>query len=382
MKNNAQRLVYAVSSVMVLLSACTAVPLTPPAPVVNAQAQTTGGLPGNVTVASAEENKSPAVIAAAPNPPRPVKVLIVTLYGPEAQAWQPKLTWTQTYKIPGLSANFPTVQCTADDVCLMTTDMGHSNAAASAMAIAFSNFFNLQKAYIFITGVGGINPNVGSVGSATWARYVVDFGLAHEFDAREKPDYWQVGYFGIKSPDPDTKPPLRYGTELFQVDETLLQKALQLSRSATLTDTPEAQAYRAKYPQSTAQAAPSVIQCDTASGDTYWHGDILGSWASKWVSLLTDGKGNYCTTQQEDNAVFEGLKRGAAAGRLQLSRVAVLRTGSNFERPHPNQSALDSLNTKSGGYPAATANLYNAAWPVVSDILKNWPVWKDGVPSL
>ncbi|MDZ5457158.1 purine-nucleoside phosphorylase [Azohydromonas lata] len=369
-------------SVVLALSACTAVPLQGPAPLVTAPTQPAGGLPSNVTVASMEEARLPAVIATAPVSPRPVKVLIVTLYGPEAQAWQPKLTWTQTYKVPGLSANFPTVQCTADDICLMTTDMGHSNAAASAMAIAFSNFFDLKKAYIFITGVGGINPNVGSVGSATWARYVVDFGLAHEFDAREKPDHWQVGYFGIKSPDSDTKPPLRYGTELFQVDEVLLQKALQLSRRAMLADTPEAQAYRAKYPQTSAQAAPSVIQCDTASGDTYWHGDILGSWASKWVSLLTDGKGNYCTTQQEDNAVFEGLKRGAAAGRLQMNRVAVLRTGSNFERPYPGQSALDSLNTKSGGYPAATANLYNAAWPVVSDIVKNWAQWKDGVPGL
>ncbi|WP_157269762.1 purine-nucleoside phosphorylase [Azohydromonas aeria] len=351
--------VGATVSILAILSACTAVPLqpsTPPEP-------------------SAPTAKPPVSQA------RPVKVLLITLYGPEAQAWQPKLRWTQTYKIPGLSTNFPAIQCTDDDICLMTTDMGHANAAASMMAVAFSPQFDLSKSYFIVTGVGGMNPNVGTVGAATWARYVVSFGLAHEFDAREKPASWDTGYFGIKSPDPDTKPPLRYGNEVFQVDEALLQKALSLSRGAILVDTAEAKLYRAKYPQAAARAEPSVIQCDTASGDTYWHGEMLGNRAAKWVSLLTDGQGNYCTTQQEDNAVFEALKRGANAGRLELKRVAVMRTGSNFDRQAPGQSALDSLNTKSGGYPAATANLYNAAWPVVRDIVANWGQWRVGVPG-
>ena len=55
----------------------------------------------------------------------------------------------------------------------------------------------------------------------------------------------------------------------------------------------------------------------------------------------TDGKGTYCTTQQEDNATYEALRRGAAAGRLDLKRVAVLRTGANFDRPHPGQTDAD-----------------------------------------
>ncbi|MGV3623580.1 MAG: hypothetical protein ACO1OB_22360 [Archangium sp.] len=64
-----------------------------------------------------------------------------------------------------------------------------------------------------------------------------------------------------------------------------------------------------------------------------------------------------------------------------MKRVAVMRTGSNFDRQAPGQTALDSLNTKSGGYPAATANLYNAAWPVVRDIVANWSQWRVGVPG-
>ena len=63
-----------------------------------------------------------------------------------------------------------------------------------------------------------------------------------------------------------------------------------------------------------------------------------------------------------------------------LRCMPVSRAAPNFERPHPGQSALESLNTKSGGYPAATANLYNAAWPVVRDIVSNWEQWRVGVP--
>src|SRR5262249_51176455 len=128
-------------------------------------------------------------------------------------------------------------------------------------------------------------------------------------------------------------------------------------------------AYRAQYPQPAARRAPSVIQCDTVSGDTYWHGALLGARAAAWTQILTDGKGRYCTTQQEDNATFEALRRGAAADLIDGRRIAVLRTGSNFDRPHPGQSAYDSLKASSGGFRAAIANLARAGAPLVTEIV-------------
>jgi purine nucleoside permease len=168
---------------------------------------------------------------------------------------------------------------------------------------------------------------------------------------------------------------------VFRLDEALLQRALILSRAAVLEDNDTARAYRARYPQAAARAAPTVRQCDTLGGDTWWHGERLGERASAWTRLLTDGQGTYCTTQQEDNATYEALKRGAAAGKLDLRRVAVLRTGANFDRPHPGQTAQQSLAAQSGGFPISTANLYRAAWPLVSDIVARWPAWRDGVPA-
>ena len=313
--------------------------------------------------------------------PRPVKVMVITLFGPEAAPWLAQLPLKQAVRVAGLSAAYPDVRCTESGICVMTTGMGHANAAASTMALVLSPQFDLSHTYFVVTGIAGIDPNVGTLGAAAWARYLVDFGLQQEFDVTEAPPQWQGGYVGIGAADPSTKPKLAYGTEVFQLDEALLQRALALSRGARLEDNDSAAAYRKQYPQAAAQAAPGVLQCDTLAGDTWWHGARLGERASAWTRLLTDGKGTYCTTQQEDNATYEALRRGAAAGRLDLHRVAVLRTGANFDRPHPGQTAQESLAAQSGGFPISTANLYHAAWPLVSDIVTRWPQWREGVPA-
>lgn len=321
------------------------------------------------------------VVAGKAPAPRPVKVMVITLFGPEAAPWLGRLHVTHSVKVAGLSADYPEVKCTDDGVCVLTTGMGHANAAASTMALALSPQFDLSHAYFVVTGIAGIDPEQGTLGSAAWARYLVDFGLQQEFDSRDAPAGWGGGYVGIGAADPATKPKLDYRTEVFQLDEALLQRALALSHGAALQDDPTAAAYRKLYPQPAAQAAPGVLQCDTLAGDTWWHGEHLGARATAWTRLLTDGKGRYCTTQQEDNATYEALRRGAAAGRLDIKRVAVLRTGANFDRPHPGQTAQESLNAQSGGFPIATANLVQAAWPLVSDIVAHWPQWRAGVPA-
>jgi purine nucleoside permease len=251
--------------------------------------------------------------------------------------------------------------------------MGHSNAAASVAALVFSGKFDLTSSYFLIAGIAGIDPTQGTLGSAAWARYLVDFGIAWEVDARAIPARWSTGYLGINTHAPGEKPALDYRTEVFQLDEALLQAALALSRTGTLSDSPEAAAYRAHWDIAPANQPPAVVQCDTAAGDTWWHGALLEKQAQDWTRLLTDGLGTYCTTQQEDNATFEALTRGAEAGKLKAARVAVLRTGSNFDRPYPGQSAYDSLATSiSGGFVPATQNLFNAGAPLVRDIVENW----------
>jgi purine nucleoside permease len=310
---------------------------------------------------------------------RQVKLLIITMFQAEADVWLKPLALDQETSVPGLSPDYPTVKCSAQDVCLMTTGMGHSNAAASVAALIFSRQFDLSQTYFLIAGIAGIDPKVGTIGSVAWARYLVDYGIAHEIDAREMPKRWPYGYYGIDANGPKAKPELAYRTEVFRLDEDLLQWAVALSRDVVLDDNDKARAYRRHY-SGPGRRPPTPLQCDTATGDTYWHGRHLGDRAEQWVKLLTDGQGTYCTTQQEDNATYEALKRGAGAGLLDTRRVAVLRSGANFDRPYKGQTAFASLNAASGGYDAARNNLVLAGMPLVQEILTHWEIWRTGIP--
>jgi len=235
-----------------------------------------------------------------------------------------------------------------------------------------------------VAGIAGIDPEHGTLGSAAWARYVVDLGLAHEIDARELPPGWTDGYFGVMTGGPDEVPKLEYGTEVYRLDEALLQRALALSRQAKLEDADDLRAYRRHYPQAAASHPPSVIQCDTLTGDTWWTGRRLAEHARRWTRLLTHGQGVYCTTQEEDNAVLAALSRGAESKWLDLRRVAVLRSGSDFDRPYPGQKALatlvDQRDLNDSGTIAA-ANLVHAGMPLVDAIVAHWDEWRQGVPA-
>lgn len=311
------------------------------------------------------------------------KVVIISMFGPEGQVWLDQLGPWRSIAVPGLSPDYPVVNCNRADVCVLTTGMGHTNAAASVMALVFSNKFDLSRTYFLVSGIAGINPEIGTVGSTGWARYLVDFGVQWEIDAREIPADWSGGYLGINTRSPTDKPPLDYRTEVFRLDEALLQKAFALSRQVTLADGPEAQAARAHFPSAPANQPPTVLLCDTVAGDTWFSGTLLGQRATEWTRILTDGAGVYCTTQQEDNATYEALKRGAAAGLLDLKRLAVLRAGSDFDRPYPGQSAADNLvnYASQGGFLIALQNLFLTGNPLVQDITTRWHAWRDGVPA-
>jgi purine nucleoside permease len=313
--------------------------------------------------------------------PLPVRVMIVSMFGPEGQVWLDHRELKQAITVPGLSPDYPAVHCGADGVCLLTTGMGHSNAAASVAALVFSHQFDLRETYWLVAGIAGIDPHQGSLGSAAWARYLVDFGIQWELDAREAPAGWPGGYLGINTKNPGEKPPLDYRTEVFQLNEALLQRAVALSRSVALTDSAAMQKARAAYPPP-ANAPPSVLQCDSEAGDTWFSGTRLGERAEAWTKLLTDGHGTYCTTQQEDNATYEVLKRATAAGLADDQRVAVLRAGSDYDRPPPGGSDADNLLNyqAQGGFLPALANLYLAGNPLVEEIAGHWAAWQKGVP--
>jgi purine nucleoside permease len=337
-----------------------------------------------ITVAwsgTAEASVSDAPLATAP---LEVKVLIVNMFQLEAAPWIEALHTDRQVAVPGLSADYPLVRCNAAAVCQMTTGMGHASAAASMMAVLYSGKFDFRKSYIIIAGIAGIDPARGTIGTAAWARYAVDVGIAHEIDARELPVGWKDGYFGVMTDSPDAVPKFDYRSEVFKLDESLLQRAFTLSKSAVLEDSEDVRAYRKHYPAAPANQPPKVVICDTATSDTWWVGERLSDHARHWTELLTRGAGDYCTTQQEDNATLTALARASLSALMDLRRVAILRSGSDFDRPYPQQKVLDGLRSQlkiKGTIRISTHNLVDAGMPLVDDIVQHWDQWKNSVPA-
>ena len=100
-----------------------------------------------------------------------------------------------------------------------------------------------------------------------------------------------------------------------------------------------------------------------------------------YARLVTNGEANPCTTQQEDSATLTALKRGAEAGLIDFTRIAVLRTAANFDREAPGQSAAESLRARSGGYVPSVANAHRLSAKLANAIVEDWATWSVGPPK-
>lgn len=325
---------------------------------------------------------SAAVPALAKPKPLAPRVLVITMFDAEAKPWLEQAGLTREVKLPGLAPRYPALHCTADaTLCMATTDMGYANAASVTAALVLSERLDLRRSYVIVAGIGGIDPAWGTLGSAHWARYVVDGGLSYALDPRQAPDGWASGLLALGAPRPGEKGDWNAGTELYRLDEALLQRAYALTRGVELLDSDAARSYRAQYPSAPGNAPPQVSICDTLSSDTYWHGTRMAAAMATQVAVVSDGKARVCTTQMEDNATLTALKRGAEAGRLDFRRIAVLRTGSNFDREAPGQDVAESLHATSGGFLPATTNAYRVADALARTIVSDWAHWRDGLPE-
>jgi len=328
--------------------------------------------------------------------PLKVRVFVITMFdipfiGVETLRWIQNQNLTMDIEVPGLSPNFPYVHCkppgTSDphtsDLCAITTDQTFTNAAPSMMATIFSGLFDFSLTYFMVAGIAGVDPADGTLGSAAWAHYVVNYGLAYEIDARQMPPTWPYGYTGFGPVPPGSYPTRLIGLEVFELNSNLMQIAYDLTKNLNLevNDNPTAQAYRANYPNPPANQPPTVIQCDSTAIDTYWHGSDLSQRSNDWTYLLTNGTGNYCMTNEEDSATMSALNRGYIAGLLDFSRVMVLRTASNFDQPYPGETAWESINANSGGFFPSCENAYYVGSVMALEIINHWHQYKDGVPG-
>jgi purine nucleoside permease len=262
----------------------------------------------------------------------------------------------------------------------LTTGESEINAAVTISSLVASPLFDLKKTYFLIAGIAGVNPKYGTLGDVAFCKYAVQVALQYEFDAREKPSDFPTGYLPQGSFVPDQYPKFIYGTEVFEVNEALRGIAVSLaSTGLPFNDSFHAIAYRANYapqgigPYVAATKKPGIITCDVVTSDVYFSGALLGEAFENTTKLFTNGSGVYCMTAQEDNATLEALLRAAITKHVDFSRIIVMRTASDFDRPYPGQTPADNLlYANQGGFDPAIQNIYIAGIKVVQGILAEW----------
>jgi purine nucleoside permease len=325
-------------------------------------------------------------LAASLPKPIPVKVVVVTMFergedtgdAPgEFQFWVEREHLDRIIPVP---AGYHDVRMNKDGVLGMVTGVGTAKAAASVMALGLDPRFDLSKAYWLIAGIGGGDPADVSLGSAVWAEHIVDGDLAYEIDAREIPADWPTGYVPLRKTKPYELPmKAEFEGEFYTLNPKLVDWAYQLTRGIKLEDTAKLQASRARFPDfPNAQKPPFVAKGDAMSGSTFWHGARMNEWANRWVAYYT--RGNYMISAMEDTGSLQSLTFLSKAHKMDISRVLVLRTVSNYDMQWHGATAAESLETMTFGAYSAYLPALEAAervgHAVISKLLETWP----GVP--
>ncbi|WP_260703917.1 purine nucleoside permease [Edaphobacter flagellatus] len=275
-----------------------------------------------------------------------------------------------------------------DGVLGVLTGVGTARAAATIMALGQDPRFDLSHAYFVVAGIAGIDPAMGSIGSAVWSDYIVDGDLAHEIDAREIPKDWKTGYVPLGKSTPYEQPrTARFGDDgnVYHLNPSLVDWAFQLTKDIKLEDTPAMAERRQQFEGAAAKRPPFVLRGANLSASTFWHGKLMNQWAHDWVSYQTDGKGTYAVCGMEDTGTLQSLTWLARAGKVDINRVLVLRTASNYDQQRPGKTAAESLaETKIRQYSAYMPSLdaaYRVGHVVVDNLVTNWNKTRDSIPS-
>jgi len=274
-----------------------------------------------------------------------------------------------------------------DGVMAILLGGGIPNATASIMALGMDDRFDLSQAYWLIAGIAGGDPEDMSLGSAAWARHVVDGDLLYEIDGREIPEHWPYGMIPLGASEPVDDPNDIYtgwtlDTIAFSLNPELVNWAFSVTQDLDLGDAPGIASFRkvyATYPQ--AQRPPFVTIGDTLSSSTYWHGALLNQWANDWMVLYRGEDANFMTSNMEDSGTMTALHRLARLQIIDVDRVLVLRTASNFTMPPEGKTAVWS---KTQPYPdngvPALETAFVVGNTVVQALLDGWARYENELP--
>ena len=325
----------------------------------------------------------------------PIKVVVMAMFERgeptgddpgELQRWLEGLDISTTLPFEAGESN---LYLTDDGVLTVLLGGGIPNATATVMALGYDERVDVSKAYWLVAGIAGGDPDDLSLGSAAWARHVVDGDLLYEIDGREIPDDWPYGLIPLGAKEPTQNPEDIYGgwtldTIHFALNPSLVDWAYSLTKDAPLPDAPGISEFRKLYPESSAASQPPFVTIgDTLSASTYWHGEMLNTWANDWLKLYAGSDANFMTSNMEDSGTLTAIHRLDRVGRADADRVLVLRTASNFTMPPPGKSAAWS---KSAPYPdngiPSIDTAYSVGRIVVDALVAGWGQYETELPSV
>jgi purine nucleoside permease len=335
----------------------------------------------------------PVFSAAAAAKPRPiqVKVVVIAMFEQgadtgdapgELQYWVERDHLDRIYDLPSA---YHAARMNAQGEMAVLTGQGTAHAAATIMAVGLDPRFDFSHAYWIVAGIAGGSPDRISLGSAAWARWVVDADLGYEIDAREIPPDWPTGYLPLRKKLPYEEPAEPLDGQMYALNANLTEWAYNLTRGIDLGDSDNLKEIRSHFDGAAAQKPPFVTLGDEISSSTYWHGKLMDAWATRWMQYFTGGKGTFDTTAMEDTGTLQSLSFLAHAGKVDLNRVLVLRTVSNYDRQAEGLSAAESLaRQRIGAYAAYLPSLesaYKVGHTVVSELLTHWPQYERAAPA-
>jgi purine nucleoside permease len=322
--------------------------------------------------------------------PIPVKVAVVVTFEVgadtgdrpgEFQFWAERETWAGKVAVPGV--DHPVLL--GDNGVIGVVAGTTSRASNQIMALVLGGQFDFSKTYWLINGIAGVDPAVASIGSAAWARYVIDGDIAYEIDSREAGAGWPYAIMPIGSTVPNQKPHAE-GWEpspmAYPLNPGLAAWAYGLTRQVPIPDTADITAYRAMYQgYPNAQRPPFVLLGETFGSNRYWHGQVLTRWAEDWTKLWTDGKGSFAMSDMEDQGFAAALTRLGAMGKVDFQRVMFLRTASNYCMQPPGGDVNRSLHYGFSGYIPSLEAEYRVGSRVVHELTGHWAQYRDTVPA-
>lgn len=324
--------------------------------------------------------------------PIPVKVVVVAMFEVgndtgdtpgELQFWVERDRLDRVFPLP---AGYHAVRMNDAGEMAVLTGRGTALAASTIMAVGLDPRFDFSHAYWLIAGIAGASPDRASLGSAVWAKYVVDGDLGYEIDAREIPPDWTTGYVPLRKTRPFETPATPPDGQVYSLNSGLAEWAFQLTRETPLADSDKLREARSHFDGAAARLPPKVMIGDEISSSTFWHGKLFDAWATEWVRYFTNAQGEFVTTAMEDTGTLQSLAMLGKAGRVDFQRILVLRTVSNYDRPPHGMSAAESLvQQRVGAYSGYLPSLeaaYAVGHAVVAELLGHWRQLRDAVPGL